>query len=401
MKLSCLQENLAKGLAIVDRAVPTKSTLPVTMNVLLATDQARLKLAATNLEIAITTWAGAKVEEEGAITVPARLLKDFVTSLGPDKIDMALNVRTRTLDLKGSRWETSIKGIEAEEFPPIPRVSDHYTTSVEAKAFQEAIHQVAFAAATDESRPVLAGVLLSFEEEILTMAAADGFRLGVRRLALGAALGTQGASLEPVGAAREAPVHIIAPARAMQELARILGSATPPEADRGEESEVQIAIAPNRSQVLFHMANVDLVSRLIEGTFPNYQQIIPKSYTTRVLVSTGDFLRATKIAFIFARDAANMVKLGLIPGEELRPGRLVVSAAAAEVGSNTMEIDAIVEGEAVQIAFNAKYLTDVLGVLPGGGQVALEVSNPSSPGVLRPTGAEDYIHVIMPMHITR
>ncbi|MCL5266330.1 MAG: DNA polymerase III subunit beta [Chloroflexi bacterium] len=377
MKVSCLQENLAKGLSIVGKAVATKSTLPTISNVLIETDDGRLKLAATNLEIAITCWVTAKIEENGAITVPAKLFSEFVNSLPNDDIEMVLNTRTRTLNVKCARYEANFKGIDAEEFPPIPKVSDTATCRVEPAVLEEAINQVVFAAATDDTRPVLAGVLASFDEEALTLAAADGFRLAVRRINL------------PNSASGK--MDIIVPARALHEVARILGD---------QEEPVEVTVTPNRSQALFHMKDVELVSRLIEGSFPNYNQIIPKRHNTRTTIGTADFLKATRIASFFARDASNIVKLQATPGDELSPGKMVVAATSAETGDAVSGIDAIVEGEMAQIAFNAKYLSDVLSVL-GCAQVALEISSPSSPGVVRPVGADNYTHVIMPMHTSR
>ncbi|MCL5958209.1 MAG: DNA polymerase III subunit beta [Chloroflexi bacterium] len=377
MRVSCLQDNLAKGLSVVGRAVATKSTLPAISNVLVATEESRLKLAATNLEIGITCWIGAKIEEEGSITIPAKLLSEFVNSLPNDKIDIVLNERTKSVNLKCARFEANLKGLDAEEFPPIPSVSDDATSEVEPESLQEAIGQVAFAAATDDTRPVLAGVLCSFNEDSLTLAAADGFRLAVRKLSLA----------KPV--ARR--FDIIVPARSLQELARIL---------HDEEDPVEITVTPNKSQVLFHTSSVDLVSRLIEGSFPNYHQIIPQRYNTRVLMGTAEFLKATRIASFFARDSANIVKLQATPGDELSPGKMIVAATAAEVGDTVGGMDAIVEGDAAHIAFNAKYLSDVLSVLTCA-QVGLEVSSPSSPGIIRPVGTEGYTHVIMPMHTSR
>ena len=378
MKLSCVQEHLARGLSIVGRAVATRSPLPVTSNVLLATDDARLKLAATNLDIAITCWVQAKVDEDGATTVPARLLGEFVNSLPNDRIDLKLNERQRSLNLKCGQFEANAKGIDADEFPPIPSVGHEAAISVDPKEFHDAIGQVAFAAAADDTRPVLAGVSMSFDGEKLTLAAADGFRLAVREMTLPEPLAER--------------VDIIVPARALTELGRVIGD--------GDDS-LRITVTPNRSQVLFSLPNVQLVSRLIEGTFPNYRQIIPAKHTTRIVVPTKEFLGATRIASYFARDSANIVRLQASPGEDLAPGRLTVAATAAEVGDTVGGIDAVVEGDEAHIAFNAKYLTDVLAVLDEA-QVALEVTTPSSPGVVRPTGTDgSYTHVIMPMHVAR
>ena len=377
MKVSCLQENLAKGLSIVGRAVATRSTLPVLSNIMLSTDQSRLKLSATNLEISINCWIGAKVEEEGAITVPARLLSDFVNSLPPERIDMELIVRTQTLNLKCARFEANIKGIDAQEFPLIPSITGDYQVSLEPEILREMISQVTLAAATDESRPILTGVLTKFEEKSLTLAAADGFRLSVRTAELA----------EPV----PEPLSVIIPARALQELSRIASE---------EEEPITLIIASDRNQALFKASSVELISQLIEGTFPDYRQIIPKSYTTRTVVNTNEFLKAIKVAFFFARDVANLVRIQVVPGGELTPGQVTIMATSAELGDNVGEIDAVVEGEELEIAFNARYLIDVLGVI-GSAEVALETTTPTSPAVIKPVGVENFTHIIMPMHIAR
>lgn len=378
MKFSCLQENLAKGLAIVGRAVATRSTLPVLSNILMATDEGRLKLAATNLEVGILCWIGAKVEEDGATTVPARLLTDFVNSLPPERIDVQLLTRTQTLNLKCANYEANIKGIDAQEFPLLVALSDDMGIQLEPTVLREMVNQVSFAAAVDESRPVLTGVLAEISDTRLTMAAADGFRLSVRRTDLPAAA-TQSAS-------------VIIPARALQEVARVSSE---------EENPIRVTIAPNRSQVFFRMTNIDLISQLIEGNFPDYQQIIPKSYATRTVVDSSELLKAVKIASFFARDAANIVRLRISPGEQPGlGGKLTVMATSAELGDNVTEMNADVEGVPIEIAFNAKYLVDVFSVITTP-KVALETSSPQSPGVIRPVGDDSFVHVIMPMHIAR
>ncbi|MCK4863765.1 MAG: DNA polymerase III subunit beta [Dehalococcoidales bacterium] len=375
MKLSCLQENLNRGLNIVGRAVATRTTLPITNNVLLATDEGRLKLVATNLEMAISCWIGAKIEEEGAITVPARLLTEFVSSLPGDTIDIQLSPQTKTLGLKCARYEARISGVDAKEFPPIPGVDDGIATKVEVEALRQAINQVVFAAATEESRPVLTGICTQFEGDSLTLAAADGFRLAVYKL--------------PIADAVSQKTEVIIPARTLAELNRLIAE---------QEEAVDITLNPNKSQVLFRLKNTELVSQLVQGTFPNYSQLIPQSYNTRVIVSVSDFLRATKTASIFARDGSGIVRLVITPGSEKNPGKISVSARSEEIGDDVGEIDATVEGDEAKIAFNGKYLTDVLSVLHEA-QVALETTNPSSPGLIRPVGVDNYTHVVMPMFV--
>jgi DNA polymerase-3 subunit beta len=375
MKLSCLQENLNRGLNIVGRAVATRTTLPITNNVLLATDDGRLKLVATNLEMAISCWIGAKIEDEGAITVPARLLTEFVSSLPNDTIDIQLSPQTKTLGLKCARFEARISGVDARDFPPIPGVDEGINTRVEVEALTRGINQVVFAAATEESRPVLTGVSTKFEGDTLTLAAADGFRLAVFKLPLS----------EPV----EPKTEVIIPARTLAELNRLMA---------GEEESILLTLNPNKSQVLFHLKNVELVSQLVQGSFPNYTQLIPQSYNTRVIVSVDEFLRATRTASIFARDGSGIVRLVITPGSETGPGKISVSARSEEIGEDTGEIDATVEGDEAKIAFNGKYLNDVLSVIHES-QVALETTNPSSPGLIRPVGADNYTHVVMPMFV--
>ncbi len=380
MKITCLQENLAKGLATVGRAVATRSTLPVLSNILLQSDEGRLRLAATNLEVGINCWVGARVEEEGSTTVPARLLTEFINSLPPGQIDMELNERTQTLNLKCARYEANIKGIDASEFPHVPTaesIGGHDNLHLEAEAFRRMIDQVVFAAATDESRPILTGVLTQFHQGGVTLAAADGFRLSVTSADVGVELDTT--------------TSAIIPARALAELSRI-------SSDQGEP--IELIMTPQRNQILFHLSNTDLVSQLIEGNFPDYNQIVPKSHSTRTIIGTQDLLKAVKVAFLFARDAANIIRLDIVPGSELTPGQVIVTGTSAELGDNVSEIDASIEGDEVEIAFNARYMIDALSVV-GTAEVALETSTPSSPGVIRPVGGDDFLCVIMPMHITR
>lgn len=375
MKLSCTQENLNKGLNIVGRAVATRTTLPITNNVLLATDDGRLKLVATNLEMAITCWLGSKIEEEGTITVPARLLTEFVSSLPNDTINIQLSPQTKTLGLKCARFEARISGVDAKDFPPIPSVDDGVKTTVEVDALRQGINQVVFAAATEESRPVLTGVSARFEKESLILAAADGFRLAVYEL--------------PITTAVSQKTEVIIPAHTLAELNRLIAD---------QEEPVDITLNPQKSQVLFRLQNINLVSQLIQGSFPNYSQLIPQSYTTRVIVNINDFLQATRTASIFARDGSGIVRLMITPGGEASPGKLSVSARSEEIGDDVGEIDATVEGDESKIAFNGKYLTEVLSALHES-QVALEITNPSSPGLIRPVGTDNYTHVIMPMFI--
>jgi DNA polymerase-3 subunit beta len=375
LRLTVQQEDLHRGLSAVSRAVPARSTLPITGNILLEAEGDRLTLSATDVEtIVITYTVPAEVAEPGAITLPSRLLSDFVATLPPQPIELSLAERSRQVSLSCARNEASIGGQDAEDFPPIPPVEDASTLQLEAETMRRAVGQVVFAAATDDSRPVLTGVHFAIRGNTLKLAAADGFRLAVHSIEVPA--GTE---------EREA----IVPARALGELARLLGEVTEP---------VSLTFNPANTQVLVDLGHATLIAQLIQGTFPNYEQLIPSSHATRTEVAVGEFMRETRIASIFARDGSGIVRLIASPGESGAPGRLLVTARAEEVGNNEGEIDALVEGEEAKIAFNSRYLIEVLGALDTD-RVAIETSSPSSPGVLRPVGEEGYVHVVMPMFV--
>ncbi len=382
MKVSCLQENLNKALGIVGRAVASRTTLPITNNVLIATEDSKLKLSATNLEIAITCWFGTVVEEEGAITVPARLLNEFVSSLPSGRIDLKLT--DHSLHLECARVEANISGLDAEDFPPIPEVGDGLTYEIAPEDLRLAINQVVFATATEDTRPVLTGVSAELEGDTMTMAAADGFRLAIHKA--------------PLATPAKEKLEVIIPGRSLTELGRLLAE---------QEEPVLIAVSPTKSQILFRLndvtigetkARVELVSQLLQGTFPNYRQLIPQTYSTRAIASTSDFLRATRTAAIFARDGSGIVRLQVMTGAQDQPGKISISARSEQIGDNVGEIDAEVEGEASKIAFNGRYVTDVLGVIHED-NIALETTTPSSPGVIHPIGSERYMHIIMPMFV--
>ena len=380
MRLSCLQENLSRGLAVVGRAVANRSTLPITQNVLLSVNQSMLQLSATNLEVAITTWTGAMVEEEGSVTVPARLLTEFVSSLPNERIDLELQPGTGVLELKCARSQAHIHGTDASEFPPIPTVEEGIGAKVDPSVLKSAIARVAFAAATEESRPVLTGVEMKFDGSRFSLAAADGFRLAVH----------QGVLRESV----ESETKVIIPARTLNEVSRLLGD---------QEDPVEITMTPAKGQVLCRIKGaetVEVVSQLLQGAFPNYEQLIPEKHDTRAVLDLPSLLRAVRTAAIFARDGSNIIRLELSPGNGGGDtGKVIVSARSQEIGDNQDEIDAdVIEGVEGKIAFNSRYLLDVLAALERG-KVALETASSSSPGVFRPVDSEDYIHVVMPMFV--
>jgi DNA polymerase-3 subunit beta len=365
-----MQENLARGLSVVSRAVSSRSTLPVLANVLLRTEDAGLKLTATNLEIGITYWVPGKIETDGATTVPARLLTDLVGSLpASERVDLELQ-GADTLHLRCGRFATHVKGIDADEFPTIQTAGERPTTRVSQKVLRRALEEVIFAAASDEARPILTGVLAKFEGSKLTLAAADNYRIAVRTIEV----------LDPVEAA-----SVVIPARALAELARILTDTDDP---------VELVLAQARNQVLFHLEGIDLVSRLIDGQFPNYQTVLPATHSTRAELDREELLRAVRPAALIASSSANIVKLQ-VGGDDTG----VVVTATADVGDYTGDVEAAIEGDATTIAFNARYLNDVLGNVQAD-RFALELNGPLSPGVFRPVGDDAYVHVVMPVRTT-
>lgn len=368
MKLSVMQENLARGLSVVSRAVSSRSALPVLSNVLLRTEDAGLKLTATNLEVGITSWVPGKIDVEGALTVPARLLTDVVTGLPPgERVELTVEGGT-SLHVKAGRYQTHLRGIDAEEFPVIPSAGDRPTTRLEQRALRRALSEVAFAAATDEARPILTGVLTRITGDQLTLAAADNYRIAVKVLKV----------LTPIE-----ETTFVVPARSYLELMRILNDS---------EEPVDVMLAQAKSQVIFSVEGTELVSRLIDGQFPNYQQVLPTSHASRAVVEREDLLKAVRLSAFIASSAANVVKLRV--GEEGSDS--ITIAAAADVGDAEGQVEATLEGDSVTIAFNARYLTEALQNLSGD-QLALEFSGPLSPGVLKPTDDPDYVHVIMPV----
>ena len=366
-----MQENLARGLGVVSRAVSNRSTLPVLANVLLKTEDGGLRLTTTNLEIGLVYWVPGKVETDGSTTVPARLLSDLVSSLpGGQRIDLETGAG-ETLHVSAGPFQSHVKGIDADEFPSIQPTGERPTTRIAQNVLKRALEETAFAAATDEARPILTGVLCRFEGDTVTLAAADNYRIAVKTIPI----------LDPVP-----DTSIVIPARALNELARVLADVDDP---------VEVVLAGGRNQVLFHLDGIDLVSRLIDGQFPNYQQIVPQSHTTRAVLDREELLRAVRPAALIAHESANIVKLQI--GADGEPG--ITVSASAEVGDHVGQVEAAVEGDGTTIAFNARYLADVLTNVAAE-QFALELNGPLSPGVFKPVGDDRYIHVVMPVRTT-
>jgi DNA polymerase-3 subunit beta len=383
VKLTCNQQELAKGLSTVSHAVSSRTTLPILSHILLKAEGDAILLAATNLEIGITARVPATIQQEGATTVPARLFTEFVNSLSDGSVTLTMQEEGQSLKVSGKPSQATVRGMDASEFPAIPTAGDsEAAVELPSDELRKMIAQTAFAAASDDARPVFTGVLARVHDGVLTFAAADSFRLAVCRTNI-------------TGDAEQGDVLI--PAKTLTELAKVLPA--------DSETTVRMVVTPNRNQVLFQAGDINLVSNLIAGQFPNFEAILPKGATTRASLEAAKFRQAAKTAALFAQTNANIVRLRVETGEgeSIMPGAVTLLASADELGDATTMIDAAVDGSGLEIIFNVKYLTDVLAVIDTT-DVALELNSPQQPGVVKPIrpGDEDrYVYVIMPMHSTR
>lgn len=364
MKIICTNKNLNLGLSTCSRIIGSGTTLPVLNNILLQTDNGRLKISATNLELAITTWVGGKIEEAGEITVPARLMSDYVNSLMSEKI--TLTSKNQTLLLEGEKAETHIKGLPAEEFPLIPKTGQEVYGKIDGKKLQVAIRQVMFAAAYSETQPEISGILFTFEGEKLTLAATDRYRLAE-------------AEVEVEGVVAS-PRQVIVPKQAVGEIARVVGDGT-------------VEVVLSEGQICFKTDSTQLISRLIEGQYPDYKQIIPKGFVTEAEADREELMQALKGASLFATENNN-VELEISPSAK----RVLIKSQSAQVGDSEIRVDASVSGEKNAIIFNYRYLLDCLSNL-GDEKVVVKVINSSSPAQFVPVGRENYLYVVMPIKI--
>lgn len=370
MKISCTQENLAKGLGIVGRSVGVRTTLPVLNNILIKTDKGRIKLSATDLEIGIHTWIGAKVDEEGAVTLPAKLLSDYINTNRDKTINISL--KDLTVHLESEHSKANIKGIDASEFPLIPDVKKAQSLEINTASFALAISKTLVAVALDESRPVLSGIYFKAKGNTLKMVATDSYRLAEQSITLNNKIES------PAGG----EISFIIPAKTMAEISRIL-----------VDSSETISIFPGENQVEFQIGETILVSRLIEGTFPDYEQIIPKNIKTTVIVKASIFSNAIKMASLFARESANNIKLKIA-----NPNKISVIAVSPHLGDNISDVTGEVKGEEIEVAFNAKFVADVLNVITSE-NVKLELSGALAAGVVKAEKEANYLYLIMPLRV--
>lgn len=380
MNFTCQKRVFQEALQSISRAVATRSTLPILGNVLLDVREDRLKLVTTDLEIGMTCEAPLEGPESvGAVTVPERIIQDVVSNLSADA-DLTISADERNLlTISAGKSKYTIHGLPADEFPALPEVSSETVITIPAPLLRDLVRKTQFAASTDEGRVILTGCLLTWDGQTATMVATDTHRLAIKHVA--------------VGGQFNAPVSVIIPSRALQELLRLLG---------GSEENVEVAVGESQVRFAvnekFHIPTGDiliqqqLISRLIEGQFPAYERVIPPASQKQVIANRQELYDAVRRASIVARTESNKL---IMKSED---STLVITAKTGEVGEAREELTINLEGEPVEIAFNAEYLQDVLSVLDTE-TVELGLTGPLNPGLLRADGEPDYTYVVMPMQM--
>lgn len=371
MKLQVLQENLNSGLLTASRTISSKAQLPILSNVLLKATKEGLQILATNLETGVNIKIGAKIDKEGEITIPAKIFTEIVSSLSTERID--LEVVENTLKLTTNSYQATLNGLPATEFPKFPNYSSEDLFSLPAEKLLEAINQVAFAAATDDSRPILTGILFELEGKDLSLVATDGYRLSLKKVEVNS----------PV----KEKISLIIPARSLIEVSRVLE-----EEKEKKEKILKMGFTKEQNQVVFVFPEIELFSRVIEGTFPDYQKIIPNSFTTKLILDREIFSREVKVVSIFARDSANIIKF------KIQKDLLEMSANSPQIGENKSSLEIKQEGEEGEIAFNFRFLQGFLSAV-NVQEISLEINGPLNPGVFRGAGDDSFLHIIMPVRL--
>lgn len=368
MIFTCLQENLEKGLGIVSKAVPAKSSLPILSNVLISTENGRLKLAASNLETTISTYVGASIDKEGTITIPAKILKEFISNLSQSTLTGHLT--NETLNLSSEKTKSKFNGTSSADYPELPVLpKDAKYLELNPQIFSSAILSVAFAASNDDSRPVFTGVLLSYKDGKLTIAASDGFRLSEHTI--------------PASGTLE-EVSTIIPAKTLMEIARIFGGAIEP---------VKFALNENENLAVFECEDTLVATRILDGQYPDYKRIIPTTSSVSAEFFTQELLEAVRLTNVFSKEQNNVIRLKIDP-----EGKIHVISSAQETGENQSQVNAEVEGSKLDMAFNSKYLLDFLTNAKGE-KITLKANTATSPCIFKPTAEENFVHIVMPMQI--
>lgn len=361
MKLQVTQENLSKALGSVARVASSRGTLPILSNVLVKTVEGRLSIAATNLDIAITHYIGSKVSQEGSITVPARLMQDFVSSLPSGVIELKLD--DLKLHINAEKYKSVINGVSAEDYPVMPAITEGQSWNIPGKLLKQALQQVIIAASSDEARPVLTGVYWHTHDGKLHMVATDSYRLAEKSLIN-----------------MKQDVDLLIPASALQDLLRIIG-----------DYEEEVVVTHDDQQVLFKVGDVELVTRLIEGKYPDYRKLIPRSFASDAVLKRTELTNITKVSSLFARESAGSVTINLDADSQ----QVSIKSIASQIGENVASATAIITNEG-SITLNSRYILDALHAL-GGEDVRLAFNGKLEPCILADPKASDYLHVVMPL----
>ena len=373
MNFACTQENLLQGLSLVSHISGKNANLPILGNVLLKTENGGLKLSTTNLEMAVSAMVRGRVEQPGEFTVPAKLLQDYVALLPSGKVELVLN--GDSLEVRADGSSTSVRGMPSSEYPLIPRLAKEGGYRLKAESLRNAIGQVAFAVSGSESRPELGGVSCVFQldhSNKVIMAATDSYRLAERVV-----------ELEPGSANTEA--KCIVPAKAMLEIARILAAYKD---DVGMPEAVEWSMTD--SQMVLTYGNVELISRLIEASFPDYRQIIPTQFRTTGTLTRTELAKAIRAAALFSRQGLFDVHL------EFSNGNLKVSSSDSGTGAHTTTLKVEMEGDANKVTINYRYISDGLASM-GGDKIVLRMIDGMNPVVVTPKEGEGYRYVVMPI----
>ena len=361
MKLTVTQENLARALSTVSRVASTRSSLPILSNVLLRTEGNRLLVAATNLDIAISETIGAKITQKGSITVPARLMQDFISSLPSGALE--LDVTENRLQLTADRFDATINGVSAEEFPVMPTIDGGSTLELPTHDLKQTLQQVLFAASADDARPVLTGVFIHSDKDALLFAATDSYRLAEKRLAV-----------------KTDDVSLLVPVQSLQELLRSL-----------KDDEESVAVTFDEQQARFRVGSVEVVTRLVDGKYPDYKKLLPKSFETTAKLTKQSLTEITKVSSLFAREAAGSITLLIDEAKK----EISISSIASQVGENTASAQAVVSGDAT-ITMNSRFILDALAAFDGK-EIQINVNGKLDPCILTDPNDNSYLHVIMPV----
>lgn len=380
MKFSCTQENLYQGLQVVGHATGKNNSLPILNNVLLKIENKELRLLSTNLEIAVSATVRAKTEEDGDITVPAKLLLEYISVCPQGRVDVEL--KGADIKVQTQNDTTTIKGVSSQDFPLIPSINKNISYGLGAQDFKQALQKVMFAVSKNEARPELCGVFMDFnsiKEGVLTLAATDSYRLAEKKVSL---LGNFGER----GYAKDAQ-KVIVPGKTIQEVLRVIGLF------HEDENQTPLEITIQDNQIVFSYGTVEIYSRLIEGKYPDYTQIIPRQFKTSVYVQVGEWIKRIKAASLFSNTGVQGVVFEFVSGNDQK---VVISSVSGQTGEHTSTVLSKIDGENNKITLNYRYLLDGLMNLFVE-EAEFQIVSSESPCVLRPKGSEDYLYIIMPI----